>query len=179
MSEYKDKLDRIKRAPVTVEFVDSGQVYKQLETIYQKFGESSEHNKEFLSDVSKMISGFLETMAKGVSINNLDQIEIKPTFNTPDVIVPEIKSPTVNVPAPTVIKEDDIFSRYKPADVRVEGTTKFYGYLAKDGSWFILRETGDDNGSKYRYTTGKKGFKKAFTNRQAHDYKYIDEVDFE
>lgn len=177
MSEYKDKLDKLKKTPVRVESVDPNAIYKQLEDLYGKFSESNQLNKEFLADVSKIVAAYAEEVAKGVRVTNLEEIKIEPTFNTPDVVVPEVKVPTINVPEPTIIKETSLSDKYRPADIIEDGSTKYYGYLSNAGEWFIMRETGNGDHIKYRYSSGKSGFKKAINKRARLTYKYYDEVE--
>jgi hypothetical protein len=169
---------KVAQSKVQVEFVNTGEVYKQLEGIYEKFGENNEITKQHLIEVTQLITNYLETMAKGIKITNLDEVNINPTFTTPDVIVPEVKVPEVKVdiPKPTVIQEQGIFSKYSPADIVQDGSTVYRGYLAKTGEWFIMRETNTKNTVKYRYASGKDGFREAFMNRNRLDYKYLDEV---
>jgi hypothetical protein len=97
------------------------------------------------------------------------QINYEQTDITP--LIAEIKKikNIVNV-EPTVIGQDNIFDIYKPADEDTDNPTKYYGYLAKDGRWFVMRVA---NG-KYRYATSKKKYD--FSNKEQLDYKYITEV---
>lgn len=110
------------------------------------------------------------------SVANIKIVESKVDLNP---IVKQIKAikNVVNVPeVPTkVIKQTDIFEIYKPADTEEIGSSEYYGYLAKDGKWFIMRVS-DSNGSKrYRYATGTKQYD--FSNKEKLSYKYINELD--
>jgi len=177
----QEKLDlykkNLKKEPASVEFVQSTEVYKRLESVNEKFVEANEVNKEFLQEVSKIVSEALNEIAKGIKITNADEIKLEPHFQN-EFTIPEIKAPKVNVevPSPTVIKQTDIFEIYKPADIVEDGSTKYYGYIAKDGKWFIMRESNTKNTTRYRYASGNKGFKSAFTDRAKQEYKYYDEV---
>jgi len=77
------------------------------------------------------------------------------------------------------LKPDNIFDRYKPAQTDENGSIKYFGYLAKDGSWFIMRESETKTGKKYQYSTGKGQFKNYFEKRSALEYGFIDEVQFD
>ncbi len=49
----------------------------------------------------------------------------------------------------------------------------YYGYLNKDGAWYILRE---DTSSNYRYTKGSSSFATNWTNRASLTYDYFDAI---
>jgi len=181
-SEQKAKLAKARMAskpPVQIEFVNSGDIYKALEDIHTKFGDDNQQNQEVVKDMQLLVKDLINTIVKGIRITNIEDIKIEPKFNTPDVIVPEIKMPEIVVPEPTVVKENDIFSVYKPADVDESESTKYYGYLSKDGNWFIMRSTTNGDKTKYRYTSGKGNFSKSFEKRHRLNYDYIDKVSFD
>jgi len=76
------------------------------------------------------------------------------------------------------LKPDNIFDRYKPAQTDEVDATKYFGYLDKDGNWFIMRESETKTGKKYLYATGTGKFKDNFEKRASLDYQFIDEVQF-
>lgn len=49
----------------------------------------------------------------------------------------------------------------------------YFGYLNKDGAWYILKE---DSSSNYRYAKGASGFPTNWTNRAILSYGYFDAV---
>lgn len=104
---------------------------------------------------------------------SIKSIEVKPVFN-PKLNIPEVKMPTINIPEPTVIKEDNIFNKYKPADIVEDNNTKYYGYLSKTGEWFVMREVETAITTKYRYANGKGNYD--FTKRNKLSYKYYSEI---
>ena len=124
----------------------------------------------------------LDTSELEGAIANLDKsvsnIQIKENKLDIQPIVKQIEAikPIVNVPQQKteIIKQDDIFSLYKPADIEEVGSNEYYGYLAKDGKWFIMRVSSSDSGKKYRYATSNKQYD--FKNKEKLSYKYINEL---
>lgn len=49
---------------------------------------------------------------------------------------------------------------------------KYFGYLGKEGNWYIMRQ----NGGEYRYTRGLSNYQTGWTNRASLTYTYFDEV---
>lgn len=143
---------------------------KILEDQRDKLLNINESLDEVPAKISDSIDKALNLIVEANHIN-LNEIITKIEAIKPVVTV---KSPIV--PEPTVIKEDDIFSIYKPADTDEQESVKYYGYLAKDGSWFIMRESGSDERKRYRYASGKGNFEESFNNRKKIDYDYIDKV---
>lgn len=160
-----------------LEFVQSSEIYKQLDTVYSKLEDVAKQNKELVKDATDIIGELLGELNEGVNIKNVDDITVNVEAPViPEIKVPEVKMPTVNVPEPTVIQEQGLFSKYTPADIVKDGSTTYYGYLSKSGEWAIMRETTTKNTTKYRFSSGKDNFSKAFSNRAKLDYKYLDEV---
>jgi len=152
------------------------QMNEQLDDMYHRY----DYSLNYLDEVKKLFNNMVEKYESGIKISNLKEVELKPEVkvNVPDVHIPEIKIPEakINIPAPTVIKEEDVFSQYKPADVMEDNNTKYYGYVAKSGEWFIMREVNNNNNIKYRYASGKGNYPEAFIKRAKQDYKYFDEA---
>lgn len=176
--EAKRKL--AKQAPeFKVDFINTNEVYKQLDTIYTRIEENNQVTKDLVKDALDVVGEVLSDLQDGVNIKNVEDITVEvsvPDVNVPEIKVPEVKMPTINVPEPTVIQEQGLFSKYTPADIVKDGSTTYYGYLAKSGEWLIMRETTTKNTTKYRYSSGTNSFGKAFSSRARLDYKYLDEV---
>jgi hypothetical protein len=72
----------------------------------------------------------------------------------------------------------DLLDRFKISDIDDAGDTKYYGYLAMNGEWYVMRE--DTVAKQYRYARGQGDFGTAATGawatRAALDYKYFDEA---
>jgi len=173
--QLKKKLKDRKRAEATAH---RQKVLDQLEDLTTKLNSYSGNNEDFvnatlnnLQHIADQVST-IELKSPEVSVNVPD-VNV-PDIKIPEIRVPEIKAPVVNVPEPTVIKEDDVFSKYKPADVIKDNNTTYYGYLSKTGEWFIMREIKSTNGAKYRYSSGKKGYD--FTKRSKLKYYYFNQV---
>lgn len=62
---------------------------------------------------------------------------------------------------------------YTLAQVDDGVSNTYYGYLNKDGAWYILRE---DSSSNYRYSKGSSSFSTNWTNRASLTYDYFDVV---
>lgn len=156
-------------------FINNEEVYKQLDMIFEKLeisdNKSLDRNKAVSKLISDIVNGLIKKIAEGITVKNISDIELSPVFK-PE-FKPELKA-KFDVPKPTVIKEDNIFNKYKPADIIQDGNIKYYGYLAENGSWFIMREITEKQGAKYRYTNGKDNYN--FTKRAKLDYKYISEI---
>jgi hypothetical protein len=58
-----------------------------------------------------------------------------------------------------------------------EDTTSYYGFMNKDGAWYIIRNVGD---TTFRYATSGStsgmSYTQAWTDRASLDYYYIDQV---
>lgn len=59
----------------------------------------------------------------------------------------------------------DALDTYKVSDIDDAGTTKYYGFLRKDGAWYIMKE--DTVAKTYRYTKGSTGYETATTGAWA------------
>lgn len=169
---------KVAQTGVQVEFVNTNEVYKQLENIYEQIDKSNQANKDMVKDAMDILGEVLSEIADGVDIKNADTIKVEvPEVKIPEIKVPEIKMPEIKVPEPSVIQEPGLFNKYTPADIIKDGSTTYYGYLAKTGEWVIMRETTTKNTSKYRFSSGSNNFSKAFSSRNKLSYKYLDEVE--
>jgi len=65
----------------------------------------------------------------------------------------------------------DPLVRYRPSDREV-GTPSYYGFLATDGNWYILKDTN----TAQRYAAGTSDYTTNWTNRAALTYDYLDVV---
>jgi hypothetical protein len=74
--------------------------------------------------------------------------------------------------------ETDPLVGYQPADIETVGSTKYYGFSRKNGSWYIMRELS----GAYRYAVGTPQpqggglYIDAWTNKVNLDYDYFHEV---
>lgn len=66
----------------------------------------------------------------------------------------------------------DSLSQYHIADGDETGTTKYYGFLDKDGNWYIMKN--DTTANSYRYTKGSGAYSTAWTGRAGLTYGYYD-----
>lgn len=66
----------------------------------------------------------------------------------------------------------DPLEKYKINDLDESTSTKYYGFTAMDGAWYILRLTS----TTVRYVKGSSGYTTAWTNRASQSYDYFDVV---
>lgn len=78
--------------------------------------------------------------------------------STGNVIDPAIKTPT---------------DGYKITQIDDATSTTYFGYMNKDGAWYISRE---DSSGNYRYTKGASDFSTNWTNRASLTYDYFDNI---
>lgn len=62
---------------------------------------------------------------------------------------------------------------YNVTEIDDSSSPIYYGYVNKDGAWFIMKE---DSDGAYRYTKGSSGFSTSWTNRASLSYDYFDAV---
>lgn len=62
---------------------------------------------------------------------------------------------------------------YAPSDVDEASDPKYYGFLAADGRWYIMKNTGD---TTFRYCTGMSSYASNWANRATLTYDYFSEV---
>jgi hypothetical protein len=67
----------------------------------------------------------------------------------------------------TVRASDDILASYKCADVDADASPNYYGFVDKDGNWYILKETISAGADTYRYAKGGSGYDTAVTGAWA------------
>lgn len=84
-----------------------------------------------------------------------------------------LKDSTGNVIDPAIKKPTD---GYAVTEIDDSTSTAYYGFVNKDGEWFIQKE---DSSGGYRYTKGSSGFTNATTgwpNRTNLSYDYFDNI---
>ena len=73
---------------------------------------------------------------------------------------------------------EDPLIRFRASDVDDAADTKYYGFLAPNGDWYILRE--DSVAKTYRYFRGRGNYGTAVTGawatRAALSYDYLDVI---
>jgi len=69
-----------------------------------------------------------------------------------------------------LISKIDSTDRYFPVDIDESGDPKYYGFLSRNGDWYIMKITG---GVTIRYVNGStQGYSGAWTNRAGLTYDY-------
>lgn len=59
------------------------------------------------------------------------------------------------------------------ADKDDDATPNYFGFLNRNGEWYILKETVSAGADTYRYTKGASGYTTAWTNRATEPYDYF------
>jgi len=65
-----------------------------------------------------------------------------------------------------------VLEKYRCADVDDSGETKYYGFITKDGEWYILKEYNNT----FRYVKGTAGYSTFWANRANLTYDYFSNV---
>jgi hypothetical protein len=63
---------------------------------------------------------------------------------------------------------------YKISDVDDAADPQYYGNVAHDGAWYILKV--NVTAKSYRYMSGKENYPTAWTNRSSLGYDYFDAI---
>lgn len=71
---------------------------------------------------------------------------------------------------------DDILARYKCADTDDDASPNYYGFLDKEGNWYILQEVLVAGANTYRYVRGTADYATNWGNRAGLTYDYFSEV---
>lgn len=90
----------------------------------------------------------------------------------------DIQSSFVNTRGTPVSQDVDLTVGYQIADRDDDTTTKYYGFMKKDGTHYILRETTSGGDFLYRYYNGgtDTNYSTAWTNRASKTYDYYNVV---
>lgn len=166
------KLKNKKPEPVVVDMTKVEESITKLTTLVEDIHKQRESDletfSEHLSSLEGIVKGALEkdnTEALTTALSN-----IKIVSNTK----PEIKMPKINVPTPqvkVVNTNDDIYATYKASDTDIGEENSYYGFINKQGNWFILRNSGE----AFRYTFGSTDYTKNWNTREQLGYGYYSE----
>jgi hypothetical protein len=66
---------------------------------------------------------------------------------------------------------DNVVAGYRVADVDDLSNPKYYGFTAKGGAWYIIKE--DTSDWSFRYCSGKTSYSTNWTNRASLTYVYF------
>ena len=55
-----------------------------------------------------------------------------------------------------------------------DSTIRYFGYLNKEGEWYIMRQSTSGTTVAYRFARGGSDYTTAWTGREALDYEYFD-----
>jgi len=72
------------------------------------------------------------------------------------------------------VSTGNAFEQYQPSDETATGETDYYGFVDRNGNWYILRY--DINNGTFRYVKGSTGYTTNWTNRETLSYGYFHEV---
>jgi len=83
-----------------------------------------------------------------------------------------VSMPEISVSATAT--SDDPTLKYLISDTDAADTVKYYGFLDKDGNWYIMQE--DTSAGTYRYTKGSADYATNWTDRASLTYELFSEV---
>lgn len=88
----------------------------------------------------------------------------------------KIKNDGVDNALVTTSNYQDVLSKYRISDTDDDASPNYYGFLDKDGAWYILKETIVSGANTYRYAKGTSNYATNWTNRASLSYDYFDVV---
>lgn len=88
----------------------------------------------------------------------------------PNVITTHVRLPTDQAGNPL----HDPLGAYRISDQDANYDPKYYGFVAADGAWYILKE--NSTAQTYRYAAGQSGYTTAWANRASLAYDYFDAI---
>lgn len=96
------------------------------------------------------------------------------TTEGPDVNVTNFPADPATATGQTNIqtKIGDVLADYKISDIDADASPNYYGFLRKDGAWYILKETVSAGADTYRYVKGASGYN--WSNRASESYVTFD-----
>lgn len=67
---------------------------------------------------------------------------------------------------------DGSLSNYKISDIDDDASPNYYGFIDKDGNWYIIKETISAGNNTYRYIKGSSDYTTNWTGRAGLSYNY-------
>lgn len=124
-----------------------------------------EANEEFTYRLEKMEST-LEKLAERESNITVKAPDVNVTVNTEEIVAAIRKLEASGVLQKSALPES---ARYEPHDQSGGGVSKYNGFVADDGSWYIQRVSKGEQ----RYAKGKGGYMDAWEKRTKLPYGYL------
>jgi hypothetical protein len=162
IAKTDDSMEQIKTALVFAKTDISEQTadhFKGVTEVVESMGSAVD---AWTKEIDAKLTNLSENMLKAVS-------DIKVVVNHPDV--------KVNVPEPKIIENDKFMDKYVPSDSDTTTQNEYHGHIAKDGSWYIMKVSHDENSVNYRFKSGKRNYRSGWTKREDHQYKRLNETD--
>ena len=99
---------------------------------------------------------------------------ISATDYSPKTILHSVGKKVITSDNPLSVKGANFLESFFISDQIASGDTTYFGYINKDGRWYIQKQ--DQSVGTYRYAKGSSDYATNFTNRTTLDYDYFDEV---
>lgn len=111
------------------------------------------------------------TSLKTVTVDNPIAGYATEAKQLPDNHQVEVSNQPTDFPDAAAFGARDPLARYKIADIE-KGAVSYYGFLALDGAWIILKQ--DKVAGAFRYKNGGSGYAQAWADRATPTYSYLD-----
>lgn len=82
-----------------------------------------------------------------------------------------LKSDSSGVLSVNASISEDPLVLYKASDIDIAADTKYYGFIDKDGNWYIIKEV--TTAGTFRFVKGSSGYTTAWTARASQSYDYF------
>jgi len=82
-----------------------------------------------------------------------------------------IRSDSSGVLSVNASVSEDPLILYKAADIDIAADTKYYGFIDKDGNWYIMREI--TTAGSFRFCKGTSAYTTAWTAKTSQSYDYF------
>jgi len=122
-----------------------------------------------LTPLTKKMDELVEVVSENKAIVNV----MSEYTNAVKEIKPVIK---VNVPEPKQVAKERTIDDYKPVDTDTKTTQQYFGYVDKEGAWYIMRLYNGKESQNYRYAKGDKDYSNNWRKRKSQAYVKFDEV---
>lgn len=139
---------------------------------FPKFPEFPDFPKTLKVDNLEEVKPWLDAIS-----NSLDKLKLDPVIKvapTPVNIPPVDFAPLIKALEPKPVEEKIDLDDYKAQDLVGDDTFQYVGFVAPDGSWYIIEN--DVEGSSLRYKFGSKNYKSNWKGHTNHSYKLLNEA---
>lgn len=144
-----------------------GEVKEAIENLQKTITDTPELD---LTEVKEAIQGLTDQLSLKEQLEQIKSVleDREFTIKNAETLINAIKEikPLVKLVG------DDPTLAYKFSDADDDDSTKYYGYISKSGSWYIMRVT--DESARYKF--GAREYEKMWGLRRGHQYKPYNEA---